>query len=185
MAGLIVVLDACVLLNAALRDTLLRAAEAELYRAQWSQEIVDELVRNLVAEGRMTEDQARRLEAALQAAFPEAFVKGCDALIPALTCDPKDRHVLAAAVHAHAQVIVTTNLRHFPNISLAPHDIEAQHPDAFLIHLHDLDPDIMVPIIREQIADLRKPPQAPDRVLGKLALEAPRFVEVVRRQVQE
>src|SRR2546421_8388562 len=121
MPSLIVVLDACVLFNAALRDTLLRAAEAELYRAQWSQEIVDELVRNLVAEGRMTEDQARRLEAVLQVAFPEAFVKGYDTLIPALTCDHKDRHVLAAAIPAHAQLLVTTNLKHFPDRSLAPY----------------------------------------------------------------
>jgi hypothetical protein len=36
-----VVLDSCVLYPMYLRDTLLRAAEAGLYRVHWSQEILD------------------------------------------------------------------------------------------------------------------------------------------------
>jgi hypothetical protein len=41
MAVFPVVLDSCVLYPMYLRDLLLRAAEAELYRAHWSQEILD------------------------------------------------------------------------------------------------------------------------------------------------
>jgi hypothetical protein len=40
--------------------------------------------------------------------------------------DPDDRHVLAAAIRAHAQVIVTANLRHFPAEYLSQFDIEAK-----------------------------------------------------------
>jgi hypothetical protein len=56
-----VVLDSCVLFPMTLRDTLLRAAEAGLYRSYWSQEILDGATRNLVMTGRMTEEQAVRL----------------------------------------------------------------------------------------------------------------------------
>ncbi len=55
------VLDASVLYPLPLRDTLLRIAETELYDAHWSQRILDEVVRNLIADGRATETQARRL----------------------------------------------------------------------------------------------------------------------------
>ena len=47
--------------------------------------------------------------------------------------DAGDRHVLASAVHADARIIVTFNLRHFPESALEPWLIEAQHPDEFLV----------------------------------------------------
>lgn len=108
-AGSSAVLDACVLFPAALRDTLLRAADAGLYRPQWSHAILEEVRRNLIAAGRLDATRAQRLLAAMRREFPEAEVRGYEALVPAMTNDPKDRHVLAAAVsaggehHCHAQ----------------------------------------------------------------------------------
>ena len=54
-----VVLDAAVLFSAPIRDTLLRVAEAGLYRLFWTEEILEEVRRNLVKNNRITEDQAR------------------------------------------------------------------------------------------------------------------------------
>lgn len=93
-----IVLDACVLFPASLRDMLLRAAEADLYRACFSRAILDEVERNLVDTGKMTRAQAARLGTNITGAFPDGLVSGYDALLPVLTCDPKDRHVLAAAI---------------------------------------------------------------------------------------
>jgi predicted nucleic acid-binding protein len=47
-----VVLDACVIFSAVLRDTLLRAAEAELYEVLWSEAILEEVRRNLIESGK-------------------------------------------------------------------------------------------------------------------------------------
>lgn len=71
----IVVLDACVLFPRPLCDTLLRAAEAELYRPYFSQEILDETTRNLVKRKRMTSAKAAKFQAAIKEAFPEALVE--------------------------------------------------------------------------------------------------------------
>jgi hypothetical protein len=54
-------------------------------------------------------------------------------LIPSLTLpDPDDRHVLAAAIIGRCDVIVTQNLKDFPDAVLACYGIDVQHPDEFL-----------------------------------------------------
>jgi hypothetical protein len=96
------VLDACVLFPAALRDTLLRTAEACLYRPRWTDAILDEVRRNLVESGRISKGQAARLIDVMRGAFPSAMVAAYEHLIPFMTNHPKDRHVLAAAVASEA-----------------------------------------------------------------------------------
>src|SRR6266852_2728301 len=98
MSSFGVILDACVLYPMYLRDTLLRTAEAGLYRAQWSADILDEVSRNIVASGRATRERADHLLLVMRAAFPEAEVTGHHPLIGSMLNDPKDRHVTAAAV---------------------------------------------------------------------------------------
>src|ERR1017187_6892216 len=110
-----VLLDACVLIPMPLADTLLRMAEApRLYVPRWSQLIMEEVTRNLVKKWQMPADKARRREDEIRRHFPEAWVEGFDPLIGVMTNDPGDRHVLAAAVRSHAELIVTYNRRHFP-----------------------------------------------------------------------
>lgn len=79
-----VVLDANVLYPFSLRDTLLRAAAGGLFQLYWSEEILDETTRNLVANGTTTEEQAARLRSAMTKAFPESMVIGHDHLIDAM-----------------------------------------------------------------------------------------------------
>jgi len=183
MPHLAAVLDANVLFPASLRDTLLRAVEENLYEALWSDQILDEAIRNLVATNRITPQGAAHLNAQLKAAFPSAFVDGYDALIPTLGCDEKDRHVLAAAIHGEAHAIVTFNLRYFPIRSLAPYGIEAQHPDVFLTRLYAADADAMTRIVKDQAAGMSKSSVTPMQVLDTLAQHAPRFVALARPNV--
>lgn len=162
MAVFPVVLDANVLIPSSLRDTLLRSAEAGLYRVHWSQQILDEVVRNLLKERAnkepmMTEQQAHYLISQMSMAFPEAMVEVPPDLISIMTNDVKDRHVLAAAVIAKAQVIVTDNIRDFQSGHTKHWDIEAQTADVFLTHLYYLAPEIMVDIIHQQAIERKKP----------------------------
>jgi predicted nucleic acid-binding protein len=180
MSSFGVVLDACVLFPAALRDTLLRAADANLYRLHWTAEILEETRRSIVAQQRATKEQAQRLIDQIAQYFPEAAITGHHLLVPSMTNDEGDRHVLAAAIVSNSQVIVTHNLKHFPDYALSPFNIEAQSPDKFLISLIDLAPDRMIQIIREQANDLIRPPVTIERVLDKLQLDAPDFVARIR-----
>jgi predicted nucleic acid-binding protein len=169
------VLDACVLIPAALRDILLRAADAGMYQALWSEEILDEVQRNLISELGRSQQQAERLIEVLRQVFPEAVVTRYDELVQNMTNDPKDRHVVAATVKAQAEVIVTSNLRDFPEQALTPYGIEAQSPDEFLLRLAHIHGEHVVKLITEQANDLRHPPKSPTEVIQMIARQAPRF----------
>lgn len=176
-APFIVVLDANVLFPFTLRDTLLRAAAAGFYQLRWTSQILDEVTRNLVSTGTMPEDRANRLRAIMKREFPEADVVGYEHLIDAMPNDPKDRHVVAAAVKAGAQVITTANLKDF---SALPDGVEAQSPDEFLCNLFDLDPNGVEELLRDQAADLVKPTMTFEELLERLTKVAPEFVVAVR-----
>lgn len=147
------VLDACVLAPMPVADTLLRLAECSFFGPLWSQHILDEVAKTLLKFGYSSDQATRRVEA-MRAAFPEALVTGYEPLIGAMTNDPKDRHVLAAAVRSGADCIVTYNIKDFPKESLDPFDIECIPTEKFLLDQYHLDPDTFIAILEEQAADV-------------------------------
>jgi predicted nucleic acid-binding protein len=173
-------LDANVLYPFTLRDTLLRCAESDLFQPFWSEQVLAEATHNLVKKGVMDEAKANRLVAQLKSAFPEALVEGYGELISAMRNHPKDRHVAAAAVKASARVIVTFNLADFNELV---DGFEAQAPDEFLCHLNDLDPPMMIEIIRQQAADLENPPRTAVEIANALAKMAPEFGTTLLRSL--
>ncbi len=100
---------------------------------------------------------------------PHCLVTGFEALIEGLDLpDPGDRHVLAAGIAAGAQVMVTYNERHFPGAVLLPFDIEAQHPNEFLVSLFDLDASTVREAFTELVGSLTRPPSTPVDVTAAL-----------------
>lgn len=167
-------LDACVLVPIRLADLLLRLAEADTYRPLWSAQVLAEVERNLPRFG-VDPAKAEVRVRQMMAAFPDALVTGYERLIPAMTNDPKDRHVLAAAVRAGAAVIVTANLKDFPDRALTTYDINVVHPDDFLLDQLDLYPTRTLRCLREQIAAYRNPQVSTDEFLERFAKTVPRF----------
>ena len=90
---------------------------------------------------------------------PDCLVTGFEDLAESLVLpDPDDRHVLAAAIRSQAGVIVTYNLKDFPESILDANGIEAQHPDEFVTHLFDLAPGSVCHSVRCQRLALKNPP---------------------------
>jgi hypothetical protein len=89
-----VMVDACVLVQAAVRDTLLRLFERRLFLARWTDEIIEETVRTLQGKLDRTNELTDRLVNELREHFPDAWVEqGYRESIPAMTNQSKDRHV--------------------------------------------------------------------------------------------
>jgi hypothetical protein len=144
--------DACVLYPFQVRDILMVAALTRSFMLYWTDAILDECVRNLIADNRATPENMLRMVADMKELFPHATIPLPDyeSLIPVMTNDPKDRHVLAAAVARGVDVIVTTNFDDFPSAALEPYLIDAQSPDVFVRHVIDLEPGNFVKCFKER-----------------------------------
>lgn len=184
--SLAAVLDACVMVPIALNDTLLRLAERDLYRPLWSERILDEARRALL---RVHADMdPGRIDArfrSMNAAFDDSCVMGWESLVDGLRLpDPDDRHVVAAALRGGAELIVTANLKDFPDDALDPLGLHALSPDEFLLDQFDLDPVGTMALIAEQAADQRRPPVTARQVLDSLAAAGvPAFAEQARAKL--
>lgn len=162
------IIDACVLHSAPVRDLLIRLAQAGLVRARWTQAIHDEWMRSVLARNpALTRQRLERTRALMDEAVRDCLVTEYEALVESLTLpDPDDRHVLAAAIKAGADVIVTYNLADFPAGVLAPQGIEAQHPDELVAGLLESDPESVCAAIRQQRESLKNPPRSVDELLS-------------------
>lgn len=162
--------DANVLYPAELRNLLMHLALTGLFRATWSADVHEEwicaLLRNRPDLSREKLERTRQL---MDKHAEDALVTGYEDLVPGLNLpDPDDRHVLAAAIVASANVIVTVNVRDFPHDVLAPFGLDAQHPDEFVLHLLDLAPGIVAAAARNHRESLKNPPKTVDEYLDTL-----------------
>lgn len=145
-------------------------AMTDLYRAKWSDAIHEEWMRNVRKDyPDITQVQVERIRDLMNAHVRDCLVTGYEDLIDALKLpDPDDRHVLAAAIRAGADVIVTTNLADFPKATLAKYGIETQHPDEFITHLLELAPNLVCAAARRQRESLKNPPLTVEQYLASL-----------------
>ncbi|HKF46870.1 MAG TPA: PIN domain-containing protein [Terracidiphilus sp.] len=163
MASLIVFYDANVLYPAELRNFLMHLALMGIFGARWSAKVHESLLANRPDLSRKKLERTREL---MDKAAPDALVVGYEHLIPQLELpDPNDRHVLAAAIHCGAGIIVTRNLADFPPDRLADFGIEAQHPDEFILHLFELAPGLVIEAAENHRGSLKNPPRTAEEYI--------------------
>lgn len=178
-------LDANVLVPVHLCDTLLRCAEMDLYRPIWSTKVVEEAKRAICrVHPDLSESRVSSRFSNMNKAFPfsEITDKQWEGLVSGVHLpDRDDRHVVAAASAAGADVIVTANLKDFPADELAEYALESVGPDTFLCDMLDLNPDAVQHAVRMQVRNLKRPPMSVDKLLGYLKrANVPEFVEGYR-----
>jgi predicted nucleic acid-binding protein len=164
------VYDANILYPAPLRDLFIRIAQTGLVRARWTETIHDEWTRNVIKDNpQLSPERVARTRTLMNEAVRDCLVTGYEDLIDSLSLpDPDDRHVLAAAIRTGAEVIVTFNLKDFPAEPLARFDIQAVHPDDFLVGLLDVAPGLVCTALKRQRASLLNPPKTADELLSTL-----------------
>lgn len=178
-----VVYDACVLYPNTLRDLLMELAVRDLYRAKWTAEIHDEWIRNLNNnKPHLTIDKLYRVRNLMNANVRDCLVTDYEWLVDNLDLpDPNDCHVLAAAIKAKAEVIVTTNLKDFPKSELDKHNVEAQHQDTFIANLIDLHPLQVIDAVQKCHHRRKKPPCTFEEYLMRLQKqELPNTVSMIK-----
>lgn len=174
-----VFLDANVLVDAQVRDLILRAAETGLVDVRWSRRVLDETRRAL---SKVIADPAAcdRLVGLIDRAFPHAQVTDFEHLEQTLDLpDSDDRHVLAAAVTAECDLLVTYNLRDFPEEVCGAHDILAVDVDEALMLLSSELGATLQQVVKAQIAAMRRPAVTVETFIRRLSRTAPQAAMLI------
>lgn len=169
----VVVLDSCVLYPAPLRDFLMHLALLDLFQAKWTEAIHAEWIRSLL-ESRpdLTFEQLERTRNLMNSHVRDCLVEDYEDLIETLNLpDKDDRHILAAAIYAKADIILTFNLKDFPAEILAAYGIEAKHPDKFIVSLLENYAEKVCLAAERQRLSLKNPPKSREE-----------FLQILRRQ---
>ena len=177
------ILDANVLFPADSRNTFMYLTLAGAFSARWTAQIHEEWIRNVLkTRSDLTRASLERTRQLMDRHALDAIVEDYEFLIPTLQLpDADDRHVLAAAIHANAETIVTWNIKDFPAHVLEPLGIEARNPDEFLLSLWSEQRAEILDGLRTQRASLKNPPQTPAQFLESLQRQRlTRFVEALR-----
>ena len=162
------VLDTNVIYPIVIRDLLFWFAFYELYTPKWSSTIFEEWKNVMLRKGLSNEEVEKRTQRANDA-FPDALVSNYEGLMTSLTLpDEDDRHVLAAAVKSNADVIVTNNLKDFPEEYLKSFGVKAKSADDFLTDIIDLNPEIAIKAFKEMVLNRKNPNMDEFEVLESL-----------------
>ena len=162
------VLDTNVIYPIVIRDLLFWFAFYELYTPKWSATIFEEWSTVMLRKGITTEEAEKRVLRA-NSAFPDALVSNYEGLIASLSLpDVNDRHVLAAALKSNADVIVTNNLKDFPEEYLNSLGVKAKSADDFLTDIIDLNPEITIKAFKEMVLNRKNPNMDEFEVLESL-----------------
>lgn len=165
-----VVLDTNIIFPVVIRDLLFWFAHYELYTPKWSANIFDEWKDVMMRKGVSEEEALKRVNVANKA-FPDALVLNYESLIDQLDLpDVKDRHVLAAAIKANANLIVTNNLKDFPSAYLETFGLKAISADDFLTDIIDLNHDIAIAAFKELVLNKRNPEMDEYQVLERFRM---------------
>jgi len=151
------VLDTNVIFPIEVRDLLFWFAHDDLYTPKWSKHIFDEW-EDVMRRKELSEKEIKKRIGWANQAFPDAMVDNYEVLIDCLSLpDEKDRHVLAAAIKTNANIIVTNNLKDFPEEYLATFGVSAKSADDFLTDTIDLHQQVAVNSFRKLVMNRRNP----------------------------
>jgi predicted nucleic acid-binding protein len=180
-----VVIDACVLYAAPVRDLMLQLASEGLFRARWTRKIQEEWKSNLLKNRPdLKPEQLERTCGLMNRSILGSLVEDYEELAAGIILpDPNDTHVVAAALKSQAQIIVTGNLKDFPDKMLAKYQLEAQHPDTFLRSQLDLYPAPFLSCVKTVRARLKHPPRTANEYLFALFPHLPQTVNILKPYV--
>lgn len=158
----VVVLDACVLYPALLRDLLMHMAVEELIQAKWTEKIHDEWM-TAVLRTRPDLDRSRlqRTRELMDLHAGDCLVSDYEGRVAGLDLpDPNDRHVLAAALECGADGVVTWNLKDFPAAVMEGHGVAVWTPDQLISGLTRAPKQrsALLRAMRRHRASLKNPP---------------------------
>ncbi|TCC23399.1 PIN domain-containing protein [Kribbella speibonae] len=161
-------LDANVIRGQLTTDVLLSVAARKAFDPRWTQKVIDEMRRNRPP-GLPEADIDRRITT-MNRAFPYAMTEAPpQRLQEEMAADPKDKHVLAGAVHSQSRVLVTDNLKDFDAPSSGPHAMRVESLNQFLVRKLDEDPERVQEGLQAMLDRNRREPKTMSALIDTMA----------------
>jgi PIN domain len=162
--------DANVLFGARLRSLVVELSKSRLFRAKWTEHVHQEWMA-AVSKHRpdIAIERLERTRRAMDRAVPDCLVTGYEPFVPSVVLnDANDRHIVAGAIVARASVIVTLNIKDFPEDVLSPFGIHTEHPDDFLLDVENLRRGTLIQAVVADWNHYKSPPMTLDAYLEDL-----------------
>lgn len=157
MSGPRILIDACVLYPTVMREMVLGVARAGVFEPVWSSRLLEEWARAAIKLGPDGEAQARAEIALLRAAWPKAERPAAPGVAARLWLpDENDIHVLAVAIDAGADMIMTLNAKDFPRGTLAEEGLTRIDPDGYLMQLWPLHEAVIRTVAQDVLETARR-----------------------------
>lgn len=175
-------LDANIFPHVVLTDVLLTFADFHLYDPIFSEDVLQEARRAMIDALGKDPAAVDRYFNAVRSIQPYYLVSSEPTLADEILLpDPDDRHVLAAAYNAQADVVVTFNLKDFPSDPLGKLSLTACHPDQFLTQVATEHPTRAAQAMTQLVASKERPVRTIDEELNRLTRTGmPHFVDAMR-----
>jgi predicted nucleic acid-binding protein len=161
-------LDANVIRGQQTNDIMLSLADREVFEPRWTQEVIDEMRRNRPPD--LSEADIDRRINMMNRAFPEAMTEAPPPdLQDQMRADPKDKHVLAGAVHSESDVLVTDNLKDFDAPSSGPHAMRVEGLNQFLNRKLEEDPERVQAAMHDMLRRYKRDPRTMSALIDTMA----------------
>lgn len=177
MPRLVAALDADVLVPILSCDFLLTAFESGLYEPVVSTEVIAEVERNLIEDFPHVDPASlRRRVGQMREALEDQLVDVGSADNVPEAINPKDRHVIAAALTGEASLVVTNDKRLRSETEEAEIDLVPMSADDFAAHLFELMPDDVEAVMNTLVAKRTKRPVTTEELVAALRGPFPTMV---------
>jgi predicted nucleic acid-binding protein len=152
-----ILIDTCVLYPTVMREMVIGVARAGAFEPVWSDRILTEWALAARKLGPAGAAQAEAEIALLKAGWPQALKPAAPGEERRLWLpDPDDIHVLAVAVSAGADRIMTLNAKDFPRNTLGEEGLDRVDPDSYLHALWLQQPELVAEVAAKVLAEARR-----------------------------
>lgn len=160
--------DTNVLYPISLADLTLRLGDIAIHAVLWSEDLLAEVERVLVTYKGLSSAQAQYFCDCIRETFPEGEIERAtyEDLIESRTGTDADDHVhSAAAVGGGATILITANIRDYPQSDLGP--VRKLTPDAYFTEALQAFPDQVLAVL-DDMGGQRRDPQPIDTTIDAL-----------------
>ncbi len=158
MISRILLVDANVVYQSFLRDVMLRVFQKIAIKPRFTNKIHEEWMKNVEEKQEIPWENLEKTMNKINDSFSDSIIDGYEYLEEQLMeINPKDRHLLAAAIHGNCDYIISLDASFRKEVEQSTYEIETITPNEFLLQELQFNEDKILLVIQEHRKILKRP----------------------------